>query len=379
VAHRGFLIWSAPLGSQSVQRAASLRAFVQTRWGKLFLVALAVLTLSASFYYLGPYFAIPTLLLFGLGLPIYLGWKIPRQLAVVGLAAILLSGPIINYGLTAQAMAPSPSFSSSTDLSNTTNGLPVLANATEGPYNAAGGTSFAFSVELHADRLPGGFAPDLLWLYVSTCPGATGPSSPFCGSGYPFYPVNESVVNDTNRSTTVTFHLALPGPNIWWWQMGLLADHTVLNVSANKTNTTYQWMFLAVNNAYGAVQGPVTGTWLSTYDLLLPQTVIDVLFYPGIVFYLALLVYLWLKRREATKKAARAAASEPIPPTSGATPSSGGPAPGTGTSSADAAARRPETACPKCGAVVYPKETTCWKCGAPLTGSEPAPLRSGSG
>lgn len=363
-----------------MQRAASLRAFVQTRWGKLALVALAVLTLSASFYYLGPYFAIPTLLLFGLGLPIYLGWKIPRQLAVVGLAAILLSGPIINYGLTSQAMAPSPTFGSSTDLSNTTNGLPVLANATEGPYNGGGGSTFTFSVEIHADRLPSNYTPDQMWLYVSTCPGATGPSSPFCGSGYPFYPVNQTVVNDTKGSTTVTFHLALPGPNIWWWQMGLLADRSILNVTTNKTNTTYQWIFLEVNNAYGAVQGPITGTWLSTYDLLLPQTVIDVLFYPGIVFYLALLVYLWLKRREASKKAARAAAGgASIPPTSGAAPTVGAPGTPPAASSADSAARRPETSCPKCGAVVYPKETQCWKCGAPLTGGGTAPLRSGSG
>jgi hypothetical protein len=365
-----------PARPQSVQRAASLRAFVQTRGGKLFLVLVAILTLAASFYYLGPYFAIPTFLLFGLGLPIYLGWKIPRQLAVLGLAAVLLSGPIINYGLTTQAMAPSPSFGSSTNSANSTDGLPVLANATEHPYNAAGGTSFAFSVELHASRLPGNYTPDLLYLYVSTCPGATGPSSPFCGSGYPFFPVNQSVRNDTGSASLLTFHVPLPGPNIWWWQMGLLADKSVYNVSTNKTNTTYQWIFLEVNNAYGAVQGPITGTWLSTYDLLLPQTVIDVLFYPGIVFFIALLIYMWLKRREANKKAARAAASGGgmIPPTSGATPPSETAPP----DPAAASARRPESSCPKCGAVVYPKETQCWKCGTPLPGGATAPLRSDS-
>jgi hypothetical protein len=374
-ATRGCLIWSAPLGCQSVQRAASVRAFVSTRYGKLALVALTVITLAASFYYLGPYFAIPTFLLFGLGLPIYLGWKIPRELAIMGLVAIVVTGPIVNYGLTAQVMVPSPSYASSTDVNNTSNGQPVLTNATASPYNAAGGTNFTFSVDLYANRLPSSYQPDLLWVYVSTCPGATGPSSPFCGAGYPFYPVNESVVNDTASPTTVDFHLALPGPNVWWWQMGLLADKTTLNVSTNQTNTTYEWIFLDVNNPYGAVQGPITGTWTSTYDLLLSNTWISVLFYPGLVFFAALLIYVYLKNREAKKKALRAATSaSTIPPTSGAPPPTGG----TGQGASDAA-RRPEAACPKCGAVVYPKETQCWKCGAPLGGgSSPSPLPSNS-
>jgi hypothetical protein len=377
-ATRGFLIWSAPLGSQSVQRAASLRAFVQTRYGKIALVVLTVATLAASFLYLGPYFAIPTFLLFGLAVPIYLGWKIPRELAVLGLVAILVSGPIVNYGLTAQAMIPSPPVASATDLTNTSTGQPVLTNASEGPYNAPGGTNFTFTVDLYANRLPANYTPDLIAIFVSTCPGATGPSSPFCGGGYPFYTVNESVVNDTASPTTVQFHLALPGPNIWWWQMGLLADESVFNISANKTETVYNWIFLDVDNTYGAVQGPVTGTWVSTYELILPQTVLSVLFYPGLVFYAALLVYMYLKNRESRKKAARAGAgSGTIPPTTGAEPSSG-PAPGTTATGTPGAPRRPETACPKCGAVVYPKETQCWKCGTPLTPGGSPPLTSGS-
>jgi hypothetical protein len=378
-ATRGCLIWSAPLGSQSVQRAASLRAFVQTRYGKIALVALTIATLSASFLYLGPYFAIPTFLLFGLAVPIYLGWKIPRELAILGIVAILVSGPIVNYGLTAQAMIPSTAASTGTDSTNTSNGQPVLTNATEGPYNAPGGTNFTFSVDLYANRLPDSYVPDLLAIFVSTCPGATGPSSPFCGGGYPFYTVNQSVANDTTSPTAVAFHLALPGPNIWWWQMGLLADRSVLNTTSNSTSTNYTWIFLDIDNAYGAVQGPVTGTWLSTYVLVLPQTVLSVLFYPGLVFYAALLVYLYLKNREARRKAARAGAgSGTIPPTTGAQPSAGPPGAGTAIG-VPSGPRRPEAACPKCGAVVYPKETQCWKCGAPIVGGGSTPLASGPG
>jgi hypothetical protein len=367
-----------PARPPSVQPAASLRAFVQSRYGKISLVVLAVATLAASFYYLGPYFAIPSFLLFGLGVPIYLGWKVPRELAILGLVAILVCGPIVNYGLTQQVMVPSTPVTSASDATNASSGLPVLTNASEGPYNAPGGTNYTFTVDLYANRLPDNYVPDQLWLYVSTCPGATGPSSPFCGAGYPFYPVNESVVNDTASPTAVTFHLPLPGPNVWWWQMGLLADKTVLNVSTNQTNTTYAWIFLDVDNPYGAVQGPVSGTWLSTYDLLLPNTVLSVVFYPGTVFFLALLVYVFLKNREAKRKASRAAASEtPIPPTSGAPPAPP-PANASPTSGSMDAARRPEAACPKCGAVVYPKETQCWKCGTPLAPSPAPPLSSGS-
>lgn len=362
-----------------MQRWAGIRAFVGTRYGKLALGLLALATLALSFYYLGPYFAIPTLLLFGLGVPVYFGWKNPRQLAVMGIVVILASGPFINWGLTAQAMVPSGPANSASDALNTSNGQPVLANATASPYNGPGGHVFDFAVDLYPQRLPANTTPYSLEVFVSTCPGATGNSSPFCGSGYPFYSVNQSVVNVTGSPTHLDFHLALPGPNIWWWQMGLLAKTVKFVPASNATDTSYQWIFLAVPNAYGAVQGPVTGTWLSTYDLLLPQTILDVLFYPGIVFYLGLLVYVFLKNREARRKAARAGAgSGTIPPTSGNPPASlpegspTGSSPGSG-----GTAGRTETACPKCGAVVYPKETNCWKCGAPLSPSSNAPLSSG--
>jgi hypothetical protein len=364
-----------------VQRGASVRAFVATGYGKLALGLLALATLALSFYYLGPYFAIPTFLLFGLGVPIYLGWKVPRQLAVMGIVVILATGPLINWGLTGQAMTPSPMATSATDRSNTSSGNPVLANATEAPYNAPGGTSFVFSVDMYTNRLPANTTPYSLELFVSTCPGATGNSSPFCGTGYPFYPVNQSVVNVTGSPAHLAFHVALPGPNIWWWQLGLLAKTVKFIPAKNTTNTSYQWIFLAVSNPYGAVQGPVTGTWLSTYKLLLTQTILDVLFYPGLVFYAALLVYLFLKSREARRKAQRGSAgSATIPPTSGSPASSGPPMaslpPGPGSPSS-AGGSKTENACPKCGAVVYPKETNCWKCGAPLTAPSNAPLSSG--
>jgi hypothetical protein len=358
-----------------LQAATSLKGLVQTRTGKLLLLALSVAVLSATFYYLGPYFAIPAFLLFGLGVPIYLGWKIPRQLAIAGIAALLIAAPIVNYGLTAQAMVPSPAVSSSTNSTSSGNGNPVLTNAVASPYVGAGGSSFTFTVDLNPNALPTGYSPDLLWLYVSTCPGATGNSSPFCGSGYPFYPENISVVGVNASPTPETFQLKLPGPNIWWWQMGLLAEKPVFNATSNTTTPIYDWIFLSVDNSYGAVQGPIAGSWASTYELLLSQTIIDILFYPGLVFFVGLLIYMFLKSREARRRAQRdAAGSASLPPTTGAPPTLAAPTTG-GSSSAP---RRTESACPKCGAVVYPGETNCWKCGAPLTPGGSTPLPSSS-
>jgi hypothetical protein len=368
-----------PARWRSVQSPARLKELAQTRVGKLLLGALALAALVLSFSFLGPYLAIPVFLLFGLGVPILLGWKAPRQLAVLGLAALLLSAPLINYELTGLATTPSPVANSATDHGNSSNGAPVLANATASPFRGPSGSVFTFTVQLYPNRLPSHLLPDQLWLYVSTCPGATGNSSPFCGSGYAFYPVNQSVAALNVSPSLVAFHLKLPGPNIWWWQMGLLAQSTTFNTATNKSNTTYQWLFLSVPNAYGAVQGPITGTWTTTFDLLLPQTVLEVLFYPGTVFFLALLFYVFLKGREARRKAQRdASATGTIPPTTGAPPASTGtglaaPAP----EPSPDAARRAETSCPKCGAVVYPNEAACWKCGAALTPAGNAPLKSG--
>ena len=359
-------------------RRLGFRGFAATRLGKLVLGGIALATLVLSFYYLGPYFAIPTFVLFGLALPIYGGWKAPRQLAAMGIVVLLVAAPIVNYGLTAQALVPSPAATSASDSSNTSTGAPVLTGAIASPYNGASGSTFAFSVDLYPNRLPANYTPDALWLYVSTCPGATGNSSPFCGSGYPFFPVSQNVTGVNASPTPVTFHVKLGGPNIWWWQMGLLAKKLTFNTTTNRTNATYEWIFLSPGNSYGAVQGPITGTWATTYDLLIGQSILDILFYPGIVFYLGLLAYMFWKSREARKKAQRdATAAGSLPPTTGAPPSSAPPPP-VDLVDGTPAARREELACPKCGAVVYPGETKCWKCGADLA-STGTPLQSGTG
>lgn len=352
--------------------SAGFRGFGLTRVGKLVLLAVSTAILAATFYYLGPYFAIPAFVLFGLGVPIYAGWKVPRELALAGIVALLITGPIVNYGLTAQAMVPSTAVTSGTNSTSSSNGNPVLSSAIATPYSGPAGSTFTFSVDVSPSNLPANYTPDLLFLYVSTCPGATGPSSPSCSSGYPFYTDNISVVGLNVSPTPETFHQALPGPNIWWWQMALLAEKPFFNVTANKTEYDYAYIALNANNLYGAVQGPIAGNWLSTYDLLLPSTIIELLFYPGLVFYVALLIYMFLKSREARRKAQRdRAGASSIPPTTGAPPE----APST-TSVPAGPPRRTEAACPKCGAVVYPGETSCWKCGAALPPSVSAPLPS---
>jgi hypothetical protein len=357
---------------RSLTTSAGFRGFGLTRLGKLVLLAISIAVLAATFYYLGPYFAIPAFVLFGLGVPIYAGWKIPRELALAGVVALLVAAPIVNYGLTSQAMVPSGAVMSGTNGTSSGTGNPVLTNAIASPYSGPGGSSFTFSVDVSPNNLPAKYLPDLLFVYVSTCPGVTGPSSPNCPSGYPFYTANLSMVGVNASPTPETFHLALPGPNIWWWQMALLAESPFFNSTANRTEYNYDYIGLNANNIYGSVQGPIAGNFVTTFDLLLPQTIIELLFYPGLVFFVALLIYMFLKSREARRKAQRdRTGSASLPPTTGAPPD----APSTVDVPSDAP-RRNESACPKCGAVVYPGETSCWKCGSPLPSTGAAPLPS---
>ena len=325
------------------------------------LLVVAILTLTASFLYLGPFLAIIAFLLFGLAVPIYTGWKQPRVLAVFGLVALLVAGPMISVlYVDTVVRVPSPSADSAASLPYG-NGGPVLQGAQVAPFTSDGDGPFHFSVTVNPQFVPAN-ATALLWLvlYVSTCPGATGNNSPYCQSGYPFYTFNQTLANVT-ATTVETFDVHLPAPNVWWWQMA--------TAYATGTNHSLVWIFLAPANSYAGVQGPISGDFTSTLSLILVPVYLDVLIYPGLLFYIGLLVYVFLKRRQARRFGGPTAPGSPEP--AAAAP---GEAPGPAASpSAE------ERACPNCQAVVYPGETACWKCGKPLEGApgKAAPLPSG--
>lgn len=341
-----------------VQRWGGVKAFAATRAGKVALIALMVATLVGSFLYLGPYIVILTFLVFGMLVPIYLGWKRPRQLALAGLVALLIAAPLTAPLEATALLAPSAPADSDTQLP-WGNGHAVIQSAQVSPFNAPGGSPFNFTAHLFPQNVPTGDGP-LLWLtlWVSTCPGATGNASASCQSGYPLYTLNRTFSNGSAVPSSVSFVQVLPGNNIWWWVMGAAVR--------NLTTHNLTWIFVDPGNGYGAVQGPVTGNFWSTYEYVLPAVYLALFGYAGLVFFAALLVYALFKSRE-TRRKADAQASRSMGPTAPPGVGPGGGAP------PSAAPQLAERTCPNCRAVVYPNESHCWKCGSALPTSATAP------
>lgn len=333
---------------------AGVKSFVAKPVGKAVLVVVSILLTTATFLYLGPYIATLALLVFGLVLPIYAGWKRPRQLAVAGLVILLATGPLTSGIYSDWIRQPSPVAQSATSAPYGASGA-VLQNAVVDPFTAAAGSSFQFTADVHPEHVPAGdAAPSYVDLFVSTCPGATSNNSPSCGTGYPFYGLNHTLPANLTQVAHVSFNVSLPGNQIWWWQMGLpLTNQSTGNVT---------WVYLESGNGLSSVQGPVTGDYLSTFLIVLPAVYGDLAFFPGIIFFLALLVYVFFKSREARRKAMEAGPSAGRPADSSLPPgaSPAGPSP----SSSGPAAH--EATCPNCHAIVYPNESSCWKCGTAL-------------
>ncbi len=347
------------------QRPSRFRSFLLTPAGKALLIAVAILATFASTVYVSTLVAIPAILLFGLAVPIWAGLKRPRFLALTGLVIILLVAPISNIVITQDIMTPIPASASSSALPNGANGS-VLQSAIVTPY--VGGTSqnFTWEVTVYPQYLPG--TPDNVtqWinLYVSTCPGATGNSSPNCATPYPYFELNLSAENLT-AETDLSFHAVIGTVGIWDWQMSLAVRNT--------TTGQLYYIFLVGDPTYNGIEGPVVGTYATTYESLLLTLYFDDFLFLGAPFYFVLLIYMILKRRERTKLDAQRRAAGPVPPDE-----QGPSLPAAGTSGQPPASKPvnvsspKEGACPSCGAVVYAGEKTCWKCGAPLTSSAPA-------
>ncbi|MCI4330646.1 MAG: hypothetical protein L3K19_02220 [Thermoplasmata archaeon] len=344
-----------------MQSWGGVKAFAATTAGKVALIGLMTATLIGAFLYLGPYLTVPTFLVFGMLVPIYLGWKRPRQLALAGLIALLIAAPLTAPLEASALLQPSPAVGSAAFLPYG-NGSAVIQNAVVHPFNAPAGSRFNFTAQLYPQYVPRGDSP-LLWvtLWVSTCPGATSNSSQNCQSGYAFFQQNDTLGNATPTPSSVSFSVTLPGDNIWWWQMA--------GAVRNLSNQNLTWIFVDPGNGYGAVQGPVTGNFLSTYEYVLPAVYLAFFGYAGLVYFFALLVYAFFKSREARRQRERDSIPGPLPGGSATRP---GAPPARSASATGGAA---ELTCPNCKAVVYPNEATCWKCGASLTApSAPAPL-----
>ncbi len=349
------------------QKTSRFRSFVQTPPGKALLVAVALLFTFASYVYVETLVAIPAFLLFGLAVPIWMGLKAPRFLALLGLVVLLLVAPLSNLVITQDILTPIGVSSSSNTLPEG-NGGSVLNNALVSPYTGSTTTNFTWNVTIYPQYLPTGLSsPEWINLYVSTCPGATGNNSPNCAAGYPYYEFNQTLHNVTDE-TNVSFHFQIGLDGIWDWQMSIATN--------NLTTGNLTWIFLVGDPTYNGIEGPVVGGYWATYESLLLTLYLDDLLFLGAPFYFVLLIYMILKRRERAKADAVRRAAGPVPAEE-AGPSLPSGSPGSGTSPTNPGPK--EGHCPSCGAVVYAGEKTCWKCGAALPGgggAASAPLSS---
>jgi len=357
-----------------------LRGFLRSRLGLIAIFLFCIAVVSVTFVF-NALLAIPAMLLFGFGVPVWLGTKRPRILAVGGLAVLLALAPLATI-LLAQESLVNPGAASSPGLAPLEEGGSVLQNATVSPFVRSLSTNFTWSVQVYPRYLGAplngsNWTNDSVQLYISTCPGATASFSPgYCPAGYSLIVVSHAFAGPTApaNGTTVTFHHEVTATTIWSWQMELLIQ--------NRSNATSPYRIeLTGDPTYDGLEGPIVGGFATAYGALIVTIYEADFLYLGVVFYFVLLLYWWYKQREARTKAAikrtaqaLAAAKDGAPstvefPTPGAS-SRPGPAPGTN-----------ELACPNCGAVVYAGEAKCWKCGSALgggaAGSAPLPSKPG--
>lgn len=346
----------------------SVKAFL-TRWGgKIGLTALASLVTGGAFYEALAagsstwlLIAIVLFVVLLLAVPIFLKWRRPRELAVAALAAMIVIAPVTGILYTEEIRAPVAPLSSPSQ-----NGGTVLANAQVSPHLGVAGETYHFQVTVNRQYLPSdAHAPEYLVLYLSTCPGAETANSSSCGGGgYAFWALNYTFNATGTNSTVVDLAKTLNSANVWWWLAGFAYE--VTNVTDNRTTNSTDWVWVGAGGAIYLIPGPVSEDFGATFSSALPTLYGTVILYFGLVYYSALVIYMWLKSRESRRNPP--VAGTPLPGGAGPLGSSAGP-PG-----------RPsiERSCPTCGAVVYPEEKACWKCGATLSFPPTSPGDTGT-
>ena len=350
------------------QSPGGFRRFLQTGLGRIVLILIAVAITVATYSYVSVVAAIPAILLFGLAVPIWVGLKRPRYLAIGGLVIVLTVAPISSIVVTQLIFEPVGAASSGAG-GPFSSGQPIMQNATVSPYTGSTSTNFTWTVTIYPQWVPqGNTTPSSLQLYISTCPGATGNSSPNCSQPYPFTVLTNDNLPNQTTPYTVTFHYQIGTVGIWDWQMGLYTN--------NSTTKKPYYQVLVGDPTYNGIEGPVVGTFADIYSELILTVYFQDFLFLGAPFYFILLLYMLFKNRERRRREAQQRAPGPVPPDGGVSPPSDGPAKdsplpsakkGAGGTDAGVTTRSAqEFNCPKCNAVVYQGETTCWKCGSSL-------------
>jgi hypothetical protein len=349
------------------QSQRRFRRFLSTRLGQVFLVALAALVVFVTYAFVLAVIAIPAFLLFGLAVPIWSGQKRPRFLAVLGLVVVLVVAPTATYVFTEGVRTPVGTADSGVGVPFST-GTALMQNATVSPYIGSADTNFTWTVTIVPKSVPpNNSTPVELDLFISTCPGATGNNSPNCQQPYPFTLLtNTSLPPNATVPYNVTFHYRIGSDGIWDWQMGIYTK--------NRTTGTPYFQLLIGDPTYNGIQGPIVGTFTTTYSELVATVYFQDLLFLGAPFFFVLLIYMLFKNRERRRKEALQRAMGPVPPSApaggGPGAPSGAPLPSSKTSPGAPGvppavpATVQEFNCPNCNAVVYAGEKSCWKCGA---------------
>lgn len=325
------------------------------------LIALIVLVVAGSLYYVGVLLGAIVLLLMGFGFPIYLGWNRSfRNLWILALVITIAAPPIWGALATNELFTPySPPNSSDPLLSGS-----VLQGAHVDPfsYPPASGNSYHF--EINAARQNHNATPinlTAVYLWVTDCPYDGAGTQNACGGNPDYYQTYPYVIQPANVSRptdTAYFNRTLPANEVFYYVF--TANYTINIYTANHTlkGNGYSYACLgycsivqgiaqptAQQNIYWN-EGPITGSWATIYGTKLLPGYYLVMAGLGGLLGVIILIYRFLKMRERRRHEEAGAAA-------------------TGTVSSG------ETRCPQCSAVVKPGESFCWKCGGSL--ESPAP------
>ena len=234
---------------------------MQTPYGRAALPAAAIIITFGTYVYISSLLAIPAILVFGLGVPIWAGLKRPRYLALSGLVVILVVAPLSTAVFVQEIRTPiSPvSANSTTSFSGTG---PLLAYAEVTPASGNSSTNFTWSAIVQPQYTPPDYgSPSGVELFVSSCSGALNSTTAGCPPGYSFHEFTQNFSAPLGRATSVNFHYKIGAVGEWSWQMAVLLPNGTAGALPNAISPFY----LQGDGANNGLDGPLVLPSTTTY------------------------------------------------------------------------------------------------------------------